>query len=225
MRAEREADGALAVADLGSRLVTSGARRRERDVRDAAPVAARARAADLDAGAADPPVRVAVDDRHLDGRRVRRTCGGIGLGGASRRRPRCSLAARRSRPPAARRDREEIAALTPRRAPPPPARVPTSSVPPDSSRITCEKNRVITTPSRKSPRRGAGRSPFASASASSGIARAGSRRQREAAAEARVDIGDLQLAVGLPEALDVRRADDPRAPRTPCGRTRSSSRP
>ena len=52
------------------------------------------------------------------------------------------------------------------RAPPPPAAARTSR--PTSSRITCEKKRVITTPSRKSPSRGSGRSPFASASASSG---------------------------------------------------------
>jgi hypothetical protein len=41
-------------------------------------------------------------------------------------------------------------------------------VPPASSRITCEKKRVITTPSRNSPNLDAGCSPFASASANSG---------------------------------------------------------
>src|SRR4051794_17067509 len=43
-----------------------------------------------------------------------------------------------------------------------------STVPPSSCRTTSEKNRVMTTPSRNSPNRGSGRSPFASASASSG---------------------------------------------------------
>ena len=33
-------------------------------------------------------------------------------------------------------------------------------------------------------------------------------RQREAAAEARVDVGDVMRTVGLAEALDVRRPDE-----------------
>ncbi len=41
-------------------------------------------------------------------------------------------------------------------------------VPPASVRSTCEKKRVMTTPSRNSPRRGSGLSPFARAIASSG---------------------------------------------------------
>ena len=39
---------------------------------------------------------------------------------------------------------------------------------PSSTRQTSEKKRVIDTPARYSPTRGSGRSPFASASASSG---------------------------------------------------------
>ncbi len=42
-----------------------------------------------------------------------------------------------------------------------------------------------------------------------GVAAARRERQRKAAAEARVDVGDGQRAIWLAEALDVRRADDP----------------
>src|SRR5436309_14562016 len=41
-----------------------------------------------------------------------------------------------------------------------------------------------------------------------GISPAGSEREREAAAEARVDVGDEVRSIGLTEALDVRRAHE-----------------
>ena len=48
-----------------------------------------------------------------------------------------------------------------------------------------------------------------------GVAAPGRQRQRERTAEARVDVGDRQAAVGLAEALDVGRADDPDRLRDP----------
>jgi hypothetical protein len=135
---------------------------------------------DADAGAGETIAEVAVDDRDLDGRRTPRRRGDVGRGTSDRRltavRPRRPLVPRRSclvvRPAAGGEQGEgeqsgdsphasgAIASSACSRT--------GSSVPPTSSRITCEKYRVITTPSLKSPKRGSGRSPFASASASSG---------------------------------------------------------
>ena len=89
-----------------------------------------------------------------------------------------------------------------------------SSVPSrPGARISCEKKRVITTPSRKSPSRGSRPLAVRERERQLRVARAGRAREREAAAEARVDVGDRQRAVGLAEALDVRRARRSRAPR------------
>ena len=91
----------------------------------------------------------------------------------------------------------------------------TSSPFPSSTRQRSEKNRVITTPSRNSPRRGSGRSPRASASASSGYLLPAASGSGERAAEARVDVGHGQ-------------ADRPArgsTARSPARRSRSSPRP
>ena len=84
----------------------------------------------------------------------------------------------------------------------------TSSPSASSTRQRSEKNRVITTPARNvaEPRL----RPLAAGERERELRVAAPRRerQRERAAEARVDVGHGQRAVRLAEALDVGRADD-----------------
>ena len=168
MCAERQAHGALGVALLPG----AGDERApvaHRHARDAVAIAARGVTTDRHPSAADPGVRVAIHHRHLNGGALH--LGDIGTGrdvpdhGRLRGDGRDRLALRSAGDEQRRSEQER----TKSHASSGTASACTGSrVPPASSRMTCEKYLVITTPSRKSPSRGSGCSPFASASASSG---------------------------------------------------------
>ncbi len=78
-----------------------------------------------------------------------------------------------------------------------------------ADRTSSEKKRVITRPSRNIPERRLGPLPCGERQRKLREAAPGRRRQREGAAEARVDVGHQMRAVRLSEALDVGRADEP----------------